>query len=147
MAKAPHWKQHLIGSLAGQLQLATFLMVFAGFTAASWQQLQIQPALAAITPVQLELSSHGAMGLPIQQLPIAIRDTAGLKRRRVNSRATLGSIPLRRGQGKQAGMGTGSVLLKSHCYRAFGITGLCNGQRLAAALARVQGEGLQRQTA
>lgn len=35
MAKAPHWKQHLIGSLAGQLQLATFLMVFAGFTAAS----------------------------------------------------------------------------------------------------------------
>jgi len=35
MAEAPHWKQHLIGSLAGQLQLATFLMVFAGFTAAS----------------------------------------------------------------------------------------------------------------
>ena len=35
MAKAPQWKQHLIGSLAGQLQLATFLMVLVGFTAAS----------------------------------------------------------------------------------------------------------------
>ena len=44
-------------------------------------------------------------------------------------------------------MGTGSVLLKGHRNGALGITGLGGGQRLAAALARVQGEGLQRQTA
>ena len=44
-------------------------------------------------------------------------------------------------------MGTNSVLLKGHRHRPLGITGLGGGQRLAAALARVQGEGLQRQTA
>jgi len=44
-------------------------------------------------------------------------------------------------------MATGSVLLKGHCRRTLGITGLGGGQRLAAALARVKGEGLQRQTA
>lgn len=35
MAKPAHWKQYLLGSLAGQLQLATFLMLLSGFTAAS----------------------------------------------------------------------------------------------------------------
>ena len=44
-------------------------------------------------------------------------------------------------------MGTGSVLLKGHRHRALGITGLGGGERLAAALSRMQGEGLQRQTA
>ena len=44
-------------------------------------------------------------------------------------------------------MGTGSVLLKGHRHRLLGITDLGGGQRLTAALPRVQGEGLQRQTA
>jgi hypothetical protein len=44
-------------------------------------------------------------------------------------------------------MGTGSVLLKDHRHRAFSIKGLGGGQRLTAALARMQGKGLQRQTA
>ena len=44
-------------------------------------------------------------------------------------------------------MGTGGVLLKSHRHRTLGITGLGGSQRLMAALPRVQGEGLQRQTA
>ena len=44
-------------------------------------------------------------------------------------------------------MGTGGVLLKRHRHRTLGITGLGDGQRLMAALPRVQGKGLQRQTA
>ena len=44
-------------------------------------------------------------------------------------------------------MGTGSVLLKGHRHRPLGITFLGSGQRLAAALAGVQDEGLQQQTA
>tara|TARA_B100000674_G_C37682562_1_gene842223 strand:- start:599 stop:829 length:231 start_codon:yes stop_codon:yes gene_type:complete len=44
-------------------------------------------------------------------------------------------------------MGTGTVLLKGHRHRPLGITGLGGGQRLTAALPRVQGKGLQRQTA
>ena len=44
-------------------------------------------------------------------------------------------------------MGTGSVLLKGHRHRPLGIKGLGGDQRLTAALTRVQGEGLQRQTA
>ena len=43
-------------------------------------------------------------------------------------------------------MGTGSMLLKGHRHRLLGITGL-GGQRLTAALPRMQGEGLQGQTA
>ena len=44
-------------------------------------------------------------------------------------------------------MVTGSVLLKGHRHRTLGIEGLGGGQRLMAALTRVEGEGLQRQTA
>ena len=44
-------------------------------------------------------------------------------------------------------MGTDSVLLKGHRHRLLGITGLGGGQRLTAALTRVQDEGLQHQTA
>ena len=44
-------------------------------------------------------------------------------------------------------MGTNSVLLKGHCHRPLGITFLGSGQRLAAALAVMQGEGLQRKAA
>ena len=44
-------------------------------------------------------------------------------------------------------MGTGCELLKGHRHRAFGIASLGGGQRLAAALPGMQGEGLQRQTA
>ena len=44
-------------------------------------------------------------------------------------------------------MGTGSMLLKGHRHRPLGIKGLGDSQRLTAALPRVQGEGLQRQTA
>ena len=97
--------------------------------------------------MQLQRSSHRAVGLPIQQLPIAVRDTAGLEQTRVHPRAMLGSIPLRGGQGQQTGMGTNSVLLEGHCHRTLGIACLVGGQRLMAALSRVQGEGLQRQTA
>ena len=35
MASTTHWRQQLLGSLQGQLQLATYLVVFLGFTAAS----------------------------------------------------------------------------------------------------------------
>ena len=89
--------------------------------------------------MQLQRSRHRAVGLPIQQLPIAIGDTARLEQRSVHSRAARREIPLGGGQGQQASMGTGSVLLKGHRHRAFGITGLGGGQRLAAALAGVQG--------
>ena len=44
-------------------------------------------------------------------------------------------------------MGTNSMLLKSHRHRTLGISDLCRGKRLMAALTRVQGEGLQRQAA
>ena len=44
-------------------------------------------------------------------------------------------------------MGTNSVLLKGHHHRPLGIAGLSSGQCMTAALPRVQGEGLQRQTA
>mgnify|MGYP001299302828 CR=1 FL=1 len=44
-------------------------------------------------------------------------------------------------------MGAGSALLKGHRHRALGIAGLRDGQRLGAALACMQSEGLQRQTA
>ena len=40
-------------------------------------------------------------------------------------------------------MGTGSVLLKGHRHRTLGIAGLGGGQRLTAALPRMQGEDLQ----
>ena len=43
-------------------------------------------------------------------------------------------------------MGTGSVLVKGHHHLVFGITGLGGGQRMTAALPRMQGESLQRQT-
>ena len=32
MARFHSWRQHLLGSLQGQLQLATYLAVFVGFT-------------------------------------------------------------------------------------------------------------------
>ena len=35
MATSRSWRQHLLGSLQGQLQLATYLAVFVGFTGAS----------------------------------------------------------------------------------------------------------------
>ena len=35
MASGYHWRQRLLGSLQGQLQLATYLVVFLGFTGAS----------------------------------------------------------------------------------------------------------------
>ena len=35
MASRYHWQQKLLGSLQGQLQLATYLVVFLGFTKAS----------------------------------------------------------------------------------------------------------------
>ena len=35
MASRYHWRQRLLGSLQGQLQLATYLVVFLGFTGAS----------------------------------------------------------------------------------------------------------------
>ena len=44
-------------------------------------------------------------------------------------------------------MSPNRVLLKGHRHRTLGIAGLGGGQRLAAALPRMQGEGLQRQTA
>ena len=44
-------------------------------------------------------------------------------------------------------MGTGSVLFESHRHRTLGITDLGGDQRLAAALAGMQADGLQRQTA
>ena len=37
-------------------------------------------------------------------------------------------------------MGTNSMLLKSHRHRTLGISNLCRGKRLMAALTRVQGE-------
>ena len=97
--------------------------------------------------MQLQRSSHRAVGLPIQQLPIAIGNAAGLEQPRVHPRAARRELPLGRGQGQQAGMSTGSVLLKGHRHRMLGITGLGGGQRLAAALPSMHGEGLQRQTA
>ena len=35
MASHPHWREQLLGSLQGQIQLATYLAVFVGFTGAS----------------------------------------------------------------------------------------------------------------
>ena len=35
MAPTPSWRTELLGSLQGQLQLATYLAVFVGFTGAS----------------------------------------------------------------------------------------------------------------
>ena len=35
MGKSPHWRERLLGTLEGQLQLATYLAVFVGFTGAS----------------------------------------------------------------------------------------------------------------
>ena len=35
MASRYRWRQQLLGSLQGQLQLATYLVVFLGFTGAS----------------------------------------------------------------------------------------------------------------
>jgi hypothetical protein len=46
-------------------------------------------ALMAITPAQLQDSSHRAVRLPMQQLPIAIGSAAGLKSSRICPRATL----------------------------------------------------------
>jgi len=34
MASRYHWRQRLLGSMQGQLQLATYLVVFLGFTGA-----------------------------------------------------------------------------------------------------------------
>ena len=97
--------------------------------------------------MQQQRSSSPASGLPIQQLPIAIRDMTGLKQRRVHPRAARRELPLGGGQSQKAGMGACSMLLKGHRHRALGITDLGDGQRLTAALPCVQGEGLQRQTA
>ena len=44
-------------------------------------------------------------------------------------------------------MSTNNVLLKGHRHRSLGIAGLGDGQRLTAALPRMQGQGLQRKTA
>ena len=35
MRSSSRWREHLLGSLQGQLQLATYLVVFVGFTGAS----------------------------------------------------------------------------------------------------------------
>jgi hypothetical protein len=44
-------------------------------------------------------------------------------------------------------MSPNRVLLKGHRHRTLGIAGLSSAKRLMAALPRMQGEGLQRQTA
>ena len=41
MASTRHWRQQLLGSLQGQLQLAIYLVVFLGFNVA-WTQTKYQ---------------------------------------------------------------------------------------------------------
>ena len=47
MASRYRWRQQLLGSLQGQLQLATYLVVFLGFTGASSVGLLIGQRLTA----------------------------------------------------------------------------------------------------
>ena len=55
MASRYRWRQQLLGSLQGQLQLATYLVVFLGFTGASSVGLLIvQRLTAALARVQGE---------------------------------------------------------------------------------------------
>ena len=60
MASRYRWRQQLLGSLQGQLQLATYLVVFLGFTGASSVGLLIGQSIAlcdkAIRGLQDEVS-------------------------------------------------------------------------------------------
>ena len=49
MPSQRRWRQRLLGSLQGQLQLATYLVVFAGFTGASTAGLWVGQLLILIT--------------------------------------------------------------------------------------------------
>ena len=68
MASRYHWRQRLLGSLQGQLQLATYLAVFLGFTGASTVGLLIgQRNLLAndqqLTRQSIELCDKATSGL------------------------------------------------------------------------------------
>ena len=61
MPSQRRWRQRLLGSLQGQLQLATYLVVFAGFTGASTAGLWVGQRNLIHNETQTLLSSASAM--------------------------------------------------------------------------------------
>ena len=61
MPSQRRWRQRLLGSLQGQLQLATYLVVFAGFTGASTAGLWVGQRTLIHNETQTLRSSAGAI--------------------------------------------------------------------------------------
>ena len=61
MASRYRWRQQLLGSLQGQLQLATYLVVFLGFTGASSVGLLIGQHHLLANDQQMVLTKHRAL--------------------------------------------------------------------------------------
>jgi hypothetical protein len=61
MPSQRRWRQRLLGSLQGQLQLATYLVVFAGFTGASTAGLWVGQRNLIHNETQTLRSSAGAI--------------------------------------------------------------------------------------
>ena len=60
MASRYRWRQQLLGSLQGQLQLATYLVVFLGFTEASSVSLLIDQRNLPLIPISRKGPEQGA---------------------------------------------------------------------------------------
>ena len=60
MASRYRWRQQLLGSLQGQLQLATYLVVFLGFTGASSVGLLIGQRNLLANDQNLQLQPYGS---------------------------------------------------------------------------------------
>ena len=69
MASRYRWRQQLLGSLQGQLQLATYLVVFLGFTGASSVGLLIGQHHLLANDQQMVLTKHRAL----RQSPVACK--------------------------------------------------------------------------
>ena len=74
MPSQRRWRQRLLGSLQGQLQLATYLVVFAGFTGASTAGLWVGQRNQSFSFNTAMKASWGTSTLPIafiRFLPLA----------------------------------------------------------------------------
>ena len=62
MPSQRRWRQRLLGSLEGQLQLAIYLVVFAGFTGASTAGLGVGQRIRNLLIIQLQHRHEGFLG-------------------------------------------------------------------------------------
>ena len=95
----------------------------------------------------MKLPGVRAARLPIQQRPAQLTKASLAHQLGIRVGANRWIVPSAGGMAQQAGIGTLRPLLKVHGRGLMQIASLSNQQRLTAALATMQGDGLQGQAA